>query len=213
MDEPADIYPRPQTKAERSARNKAARALRQAAFDAEVEARKTLREQERARREELAASARASAQARAAEAMSTFADSLPRTQGEVRQIAKALTPRMMQLLVEIAEDPTQQASGRVSAINAVVDRGFGKPVQPTVELPGAVLEDMDDERLDAYLLQQTSKFIDGKVIEHVQQGDGTRRSSDDETAARLDAGDDQGSEGTTGRRKGRRAAAPQKAGK
>jgi hypothetical protein len=96
----------------------------------------------------------------------------------------------------------------VSAINAVVDRGFGKPVQPTVELPGSVLEDMDDERLDAYLLQQTSKFIDGKVIEHVRQ-DASGTDHDIRTTPRVDAGNDQGSEGTTGRRRARGKAAGQ----
>jgi hypothetical protein len=160
MNKPPDMFPQP-TRAEKSAQRKAAQA---ALHEAKLAERA-----ERVRAaQEKAAEMRAQARARAQQAVTVVSGDVPKTQGEVRQIAKALTPRMLELLVEIAEDPMQQASGRVAAINAIIDRAHGKPVQPNVELPGAVLTDMDDEKLERYLLDKTRKFIDGKVIEHVR---------------------------------------------
>lgn len=157
-----DMFPKP-IRAEKSAQRKAAQA---ALHEAKLAERA-----ERVRAaQEKAAEMRAQARARAQQAVTVVSGDVPKTQGEVRQIAKALTPRMLELLVEIAEDPMQQASGRVAAINAIIDRAHGKPVQPNVEVPGAVLTDMDDQQLEGYILDKAKRFIDGKVVEHVQQG-------------------------------------------
>lgn len=162
------------SRAEASAQRKAAQAAIHAAAEAAKAEKLALRELERAAEKqaarELAERTRNEARARAQQLTTVAIGDIPKTQGEVRQIAKALTPRMLELLVEIAEDPMQQASGRVAAINAIIDRGHGKPVQPTTELPGAVLTDMDDEKLERYILNEAKRFIDGKVIDHVQHG-------------------------------------------
>ena len=174
-----DTFPKP-SRAEKSAQRKAAQA---ALHEAKLAERA---ERVRAANEK-SVQMRAEARARAQQAVRVVSGDVPKTQGEVRQIAKALTPRMLELLVEIAEDPMQQASGRVAAINSIIDRAHGKPVQPNVEVPGAVLTDMDDERLERYLLDKTRKFIDGKVIEHVRHGNGQSAPATDEQAAAKDA--------------------------
>lgn len=172
MSKPPDMFPK-LSRAEASAQRKAAQAAIHAAAEAAKAEKLALRELERAAEKqaarELAERTRNEARARAQQLTTVAIGDIPKTQGEVRQIAKALTPRMLELLVEIAEDPMQQASGRVAAINAIIDRGHGKPVQPTTELPGAVLTDMDDDKLERYILNEAKRFIDGKVIDHVRQ--------------------------------------------
>ena len=37
---------------------------------------------------------------------------------------------MLDVLVQIAKDTEQPASARVSAANAVIERGYGKPIAP-----------------------------------------------------------------------------------
>lgn len=42
--------------------------------------------------------------------------------------AREFGPRMLQILADIADDPNQPASSRVSAANHILERGYGKPV-------------------------------------------------------------------------------------
>jgi hypothetical protein len=195
MNKPPDMFPQP-TRAEKSAQRKAAQA---ALHEAKLAERA-----ERVRAaQEKAAEMRAQARARAQQAVTVVSGDIPKTQGEVRQIAKALTPRMLELLVEIAEDPMQQASGRVAAINAIIDRAHGKPVQPVAEVPGAVLHDMDDAALDVYIVERARKFIDGKVIEHVQLHAEHAEAADDGTETCASAATDRRNEDRPRRPKGR----------
>jgi hypothetical protein len=190
-----DMFPRNS----RSAANKAAQAIKHEAREAEKAERAALKEARR----QAAEAAREGAQARAQAATKVLLADIPRTQGEVRQIAKALTPRMLELLVEIAEDPTQQASGRVAAINAIIDRAHGKPVQPVTEVPGAVLHDMDDAALDVYIVERARKFIDGKVIEHVQHQQRTTEANIEPRAIEPPAREDRQLQDRPCRPKGR----------
>ena len=48
----------------------------------------------------------------------------------IAEAAKDHGEAMLQVLVQIAQDPEQPASARVSAANAVIERGYGKPVAP-----------------------------------------------------------------------------------
>lgn len=194
MNQKPDMFPQP-TRAEKSAQRKAAQAALHEAREAEKAERAAARQKE-------VDDARARARALTEVAMSD----VPKTQGEVRQVAKAMTPRMLQLLAEIAEDPMQQASGRVAAINAIIDRAHGKPVQPNVEVPGAVLTDMDDQQLEGYILDKAKRFIDGKVIEHVQPGKLRKPAATDErTETSGAAGTDRTNANRPRRPKGKRA--------
>lgn len=195
MNKPPDMFPQP-TRAEKSAQRKAAQAALHEAREAEKAERAAARQKE-------VDDARARARALTEVAMSD----VPKTQGEVRQVAKAMTPRMLQLLAEIAEDPMQQASGRVAAINAIIDRAHGKPVQPNVEVPGAVLTDMDDRQLEGYILDKAKRFIDGKVVENVQHGRklGRPAATDERTETGGAAGTDRTNANRPRRPKGKRA--------
>jgi hypothetical protein len=156
------------TRAERSAHNKAMQAARIA--EREADAKRKLEDRlARERQEfELAERARAQAQADAQRLMALHGDMANITSAhQLRQFAKALTPQLMQMLIQIASDPMTNATGRVSAINALLDRGWGKAVQPVSD--GAnPFDHLDEDELDQYLIGQTKQFIDGKVIEHVR---------------------------------------------
>ena len=48
----------------------------------------------------------------------------------IAEVAQDYADDMLTVLVEIAKNPEEPASARVSAANAVIERGYGKPVQP-----------------------------------------------------------------------------------
>lgn len=52
-----------------------------------------------------------------------------KTEHDVRVMARKHGPRMIGLLVKVAEESDSHAA-RVAAIKEVLDRGYGKPVQP-----------------------------------------------------------------------------------
>jgi hypothetical protein len=190
MTQKADMFPPVKlTRAEKSEQNKAAAA-------ALAEAKRAAKEADRIANAERLAEARAQAQARARELIGGGGngDGPPPGPGELRQIAKSLTPVMMATLLEIALDPMQMASGRVAAAQAIIDRGHGKAIQPNLELPNDVFENMDDDSLDGYLLKGAKKFIDGKVVQDVRPRDvehaddaGKRKTGKPATADRRQA--------------------------
>ena len=55
---------------------------------------------------------------------------LPAGIADVKAAARALTPLAMQTLSAIASDLTAPAAARVSAAQALLDRGWGKAAQP-----------------------------------------------------------------------------------
>jgi hypothetical protein len=144
------------SRAERSAKNKAEKAALFAAREAAKEA-------DRAERELVAARARADAQAKASQLIPY--DQVPKTASELRGMARGLTTWAMQTLVEIAGDPLAQPAGRVAALNAIIDRGWGKAIQPVALAPGEALADVDDETLNAYLMHNTTKYIEGELAD------------------------------------------------
>ena len=52
----------------------------------------------------------------------------PKGDGEIRELAREHTPTALRTLVEICEHG-QNESARVAASNALLDRGWGKPMQ------------------------------------------------------------------------------------
>jgi hypothetical protein len=60
----------------------------------------------------------------------------PKGDGEIRELARQHTMTALRTLIEIA-DHGQNESARVTAANALLDRGWGKPAVPVVaaELP------------------------------------------------------------------------------
>jgi hypothetical protein len=54
----------------------------------------------------------------------------PKQDVKLRDLARAHTSDAIATLVEVMKDVKAPPSARVSAANSVLDRGFGKPVQP-----------------------------------------------------------------------------------
>lgn len=74
------------------------------------------------------------------------------TKRTLAESAREYGQRMLQVLAEIAEDPEQPASARVSAANHVLDRGYGKSVvveQPPASDPMADLIAEINQRVSA----------------------------------------------------------------
>ena len=53
----------------------------------------------------------------------------PKVVGEVRELARTHTGEAVETLVSIMKNPKAAPAARVSAANALLDRGYGKPPQ------------------------------------------------------------------------------------
>jgi hypothetical protein len=53
----------------------------------------------------------------------------PKTDQTIRELARGYTDEAIKTLVEIASNPKASDSARVQACGALLDRGWGKPVQ------------------------------------------------------------------------------------
>ena len=61
---------------------------------------------------------------------------LDELQEEIRSLARSHTKKAVKVLVGIMNQPKAKPAARVSAANAILDRGWGKPAQ-AVEVAGA----------------------------------------------------------------------------
>jgi hypothetical protein len=63
--------------------------------------------------------------------------------GDLRELARSKCPEMIDVLVKIALDEQKNASARVTAASAVIDRGYGKPPQSLADPDGNPISWMD----------------------------------------------------------------------
>ncbi|MDR3439869.1 DUF5681 domain-containing protein [Telmatospirillum sp.] len=56
----------------------------------------------------------------------------PKVIAEIRKLAQEHAPEAIKTLVDICTNPKASSAARVAAANSLLDRGFGKPVQPIV---------------------------------------------------------------------------------
>ena len=63
----------------------------------------------------------------------------------IAEVAQEHAQDMLNVLVKIAKNDEQPASARVSAANAVIERGYGKPVTP--------IQDVSQDRLTLALIE------------------------------------------------------------
>ena len=54
----------------------------------------------------------------------------PKIPAEVRELARAMTVEALQTAGEIMRDTQQTGPARMSAVNTILDRAWGKPAQP-----------------------------------------------------------------------------------
>jgi hypothetical protein len=60
----------------------------------------------------------------------------------VQTLARAHTEQALLTLVAIMSDEKTNPAARVAAANAILDRGYGKPVQPSLLNAGATLAEL-----------------------------------------------------------------------
>lgn len=54
----------------------------------------------------------------------------PKVPAHIREMARALTEEAINTAAEIMRNPEETGTARMSAVNAILDRGWGKPTQP-----------------------------------------------------------------------------------
>lgn len=54
----------------------------------------------------------------------------PKVPQHIREMARALTEEAIGTAAEIMRNPAETGSARMAAVNAILDRGWGKPSQP-----------------------------------------------------------------------------------
>jgi len=64
---------------------------------------------------------------------------LPPEVVEVRELARQHTLTAIQAIIDVAKNAKMPAAARVSAANAILDRGWGKPAQPLEGANGKAL--------------------------------------------------------------------------
>ena len=83
----------------------------------------------------------------------------PREVGHVRELARQRTEKAVETLATIMEDTKAPASARVTAAQALLDRGWGRAPQTlNVGSPSEDIKDLTDEELEARLAEVTAKL-------------------------------------------------------
>lgn len=54
----------------------------------------------------------------------------PKVPQHIREMARALTEEAIETAAQIMRNPEETGAARMSAVNAILDRGWGKPTQP-----------------------------------------------------------------------------------
>jgi hypothetical protein len=79
----------------------------------------------------------------------------PKMEKTVRALAREYTEVAIRTLAEIMQDTESAGPSRVAAATALIDRGWGKPLQQVEIGEAGAFTDMDDAALDRYI-QETS---------------------------------------------------------
>lgn len=111
----------------------------------------------------------------------------PKGDIELRRAARERTGEALATLVNIMRNPKAATAARVSAAEAILNRGWGKPVQPAAfvdvegndrSLPGE-MSDIEKARRIAHLLAQGIRALPAQQSQLEQsEPDSTNRESD-----------------------------------
>lgn len=85
---------------------------------------------------------------------------MPKGMADVKRLAREYTQDAIATLAEIMKDTDQSGPARVSAATALLDRGYGKPVQQVENGKPGDFSDLADAELDAFILSQAAKFVE-----------------------------------------------------
>src|SRR5215470_17365598 len=91
----------------------------------------------------------------------------PREAREVQELARSYGPKAIMCLGRIMEDNDAPHASRVAAASIILDRGYGKPIQPTV-IAAVPFEDLDDGALLQTIMRKAAELgaPAPRVIEH-----------------------------------------------
>lgn len=91
------------------------------------------------------------------------------TARQLREKARRMTPDLFEKIQEIAEDEEQPAAARLQAASIILDRGYGKAAQPVEVHQGNIFEEMDEEDLDGYILDNAREFVAEKRADGIYE--------------------------------------------
>ena len=75
----------------------------------------------------------------------------PKVLAKMQELARQHAPEALETLVQIMASSKSPPAARISAANAILDRGFGKPVPIVSELTPADVRTLSDEELTAII--------------------------------------------------------------
>jgi hypothetical protein len=88
----------------------------------------------------------------------------PKGMADVKRLARSFTQDAIATLAEIMKDTEQSGPARVSAATALLDRGYGKPLQQMeVGKPGE-FADMSDDQVDAFIRKTVAELSAAKAF-------------------------------------------------
>ena len=80
----------------------------------------------------------------------------PKVLGDIQALAREKSPRMIEILEDIADNAKSHPQARVAAARELLDRGFGKPLQTTALATMEInnrAEDYTDDELATIIAQ------------------------------------------------------------
>ncbi len=81
----------------------------------------------------------------------------PKTLARVQDLARQYTETSIKVLGEIMEDENERGATRIAAIQVLLDRGWGKPLQ-RIDVSDDKFENWTDAELEAYLVEQQAEL-------------------------------------------------------
>jgi len=91
------------------------------------------------------------------------------TARELRERCRKMTTENIEKLQSIVDDPDESGKVRLAAMQMIMDRGYGKAIQPVAESSMSVFEDMDDGQLEGYILDGARDFVAAKRVDGVYE--------------------------------------------
>ena len=76
----------------------------------------------------------------------------PKTLARVQDLARQYSETSIKVLGEIMEDEDERGATRIAAIQVLLDRGWGKPLQ-RIDTGKTDIEDMTDAELEAHIAE------------------------------------------------------------
>lgn len=104
----------------------------------------------------------------------------PKMSDDVREMLKAATPKAVKLLVSVMDDDGQKAALRMDAAKTIIERVYGKPLQPIDSTISGGL-DVGLSDADRQLLAKVGARLEGDKSMLAKQGKKTTRQTQFET--------------------------------